>query len=334
MGMKSRIEREVIYSNNDDGASVVSGAFVIFILFIVGFIFVPDSLKMAAFAGGFIIGLCFLVIGISSHSFGMVLFGLITQLIFIFLGNTYVFVQKSDNYYLIPFFILIIFLIIYGIDALFSKPKKGLDDFEDEGLLIRDELVPTEKSNGNLESKEEYLTQYLKTNLDSLQQRIHDDIDFDEKLSMGHQLSPSGISYSYRKQQLEQMRKTSHWSSLKPIPQTLLDKAIFQVSDIYGKIPFYHRGIQINEDLIRVTLEILNAEPSRTLPQNARNDIVERTPDGLDKRIKLALLSDLRTANIITDVLERVGIVQNIMVKNPYTGRYIKGTKLNDDWTW
>jgi hypothetical protein len=334
MGMKSRIEKEIIYNKKNDGGFDASDAFILFFLFIIGFILVPDSLKMAAFAVGFIFGLCILVFGISNGSFGMVLFGLINQLIFIFLGNSYVFVQKSDNYYLIPIIILIIFLIIYGIDSLFRKPKKKLDDFEDEELLIRNDLIPTEKSNGNLESKEDYQAQYVKTNLDYLQQRIHDDIDFDEKLSMGYQLSPSGPSLSNRKQLLEHMKKTSNLSSLKPIPDTILKKAIHLVNETHEKIPFYHRGIQINENLIRVTMEILNAEPSRTLPQNARNDIVERTPDGLDKRIKLALLTDLRTANIITDVLERAGIVQNVIVTNPYTGRDIKGTKLNENWTW
>ena len=37
---------------------------------------------------------------------------------------------------------------------------------------------------------------------------------------------------------------------------------------------------------------------------------------------------DTRTANIISDVLEQVGIAEIAKVENPETGRIVKGTKL------
>jgi hypothetical protein len=46
------------------------------------------------------------------------------------------------------------------------------------------------------------------------------------------------------------------------------------------------------------------------------------------------LNSDLRTANIITDILESVGIASNIQVQNDETGRFIKGSQLNSLWCW
>jgi hypothetical protein len=121
---------------------------------------------------------------------------------------------------------------------------------------------------------------------------------------------------------------------LKSIPAPLLEKVCTKVETEFGQIPFKCRGIKIKKELIRATLEILNNEPSKRLPQNARNAIAEKTPDGLDKRIKLVLNDNLRTANIISDVLEAVGIVDVIIVKNPPTGRDVNGTQLRETWTW
>ena len=119
-----------------------------------------------------------------------------------------------------------------------------------------------------------------------------------------------------------------------PISQELLDNACFAVEGKYQRLPFSLRGIKIDRRLIRATLEILNAEPLHKLQQNCRNDIRERTPDGLDRRIKEYLGSDLRTANIVTDVLETSGIVRNIQMPSSSTGRDIKGTQLLDAWVW
>ncbi len=119
-----------------------------------------------------------------------------------------------------------------------------------------------------------------------------------------------------------------------PISRELLDNACFAVERKHQRLPFSFRGITIDRNLIQATLEILNAEPLHTLPQNCRNDIREKTPDGLDRRIKDYLGTDLRTANIVTDVLEASGIVKNVQVPSPSTGRDIKGTQLLNAWVW
>ena len=126
----------------------------------------------------------------------------------------------------------------------------------------------------------------------------------------------------------------SQKDELNIIPSELLDKACCAVSQCWGSIPFHHRGIKILCDLIKITMELLNAESSKELPQNCRNDVKERTPDGLDRRIKENLNSDLRTANIISDILKSAGIVDIILVRNPETGRSVKGTKLIQEWFW
>lgn len=114
------------------------------------------------------------------------------------------------------------------------------------------------------------------------------------------------------------------------IPPKLLD----DVCNRIGDHPYKYRGIIITRKLIRATMEILNAESNRTLPQNSRNAVRENTPDGLDKRIKESLNTNLRTGNIISDVLKEADIVEIIRVKNQKTGRIVKGTKLLQEWTW
>ena len=85
------------------------------------------------------------------------------------------------------------------------------------------------------------------------------------------------------------------------MPEKLLKKLL----NLFERLPYRERGISINADLLRTTVELLNAVEGNILPQNCRNDIAERTPDGLDKRIKIALQSDTRTANIVSDELAK-----------------------------
>ncbi len=99
-------------------------------------------------------------------------------------------------------------------------------------------------------------------------------------------------------------------------------------------LPFRERGIKIDRVLIETAVKILKAAPSKTLPQNCRNDLRSRTPDGLDRRIKDALDTDLRTANIVSDILAECGVVEIVQVVNPQTGRMIKGTRLLDEIRW
>lgn len=119
-----------------------------------------------------------------------------------------------------------------------------------------------------------------------------------------------------------------------PISPNLLDRACYAVSQKADDVPFRYRGIMITRELIKVTMELLNSEPTKELPQNCRNDVRERTPDGLDKRIKESLNTNLRTGNIISDVLRDAGIIQITQVRNPQTHRSVKGTKLLQGWCW
>lgn len=77
----------------------------------------------------------------------------------------------------------------------------------------------------------------------------------------------------------------------------------------------------------------MNDVPTKTLPQNCRNDVLEGTPDGLDARLKVRL-GNLRRANIISDILAKANIVKIVQVENVTTGNYVKGTLLKPEWTW
>ncbi|RQD75864.1 MAG: hypothetical protein D5R97_05370 [Candidatus Syntrophonatronum acetioxidans] len=115
----------------------------------------------------------------------------------------------------------------------------------------------------------------------------------------------------------------------------MLEKACSLISEEYETfLPFKLRSITIEGRIIKAALEILNSHLHGTMPQNSRNDIRKRTTDGLDLRLKEALATDLRMANIISDVLARAQISEIGRVENPATGRMVKGTRLKENWCW
>jgi hypothetical protein len=118
------------------------------------------------------------------------------------------------------------------------------------------------------------------------------------------------------------------------IPSDLFVKACANIIRIFQPIPFVYRGINVSLELIKFTMDILNDETSKTLPHNCRQLKRDDTPDGLDRRIKDTLQTDLRTANIISDVLEQAGIVEVIKITNLTSGREVNGTRLLKAWTW
>lgn len=119
------------------------------------------------------------------------------------------------------------------------------------------------------------------------------------------------------------------------IPEELLKKITLMIEVKQNKrLPFEVRGIVISELLIATTLEILNSEKSKMLPQNARHDNLERTPDGLDKRLKIRMGNDTCRGHIISDILAEVGIIKLLKVRNIKTGKLVNGTQLISDFSW
>ncbi|MBC8214165.1 MAG: hypothetical protein ISR90_01815 [Candidatus Marinimicrobia bacterium] len=119
-----------------------------------------------------------------------------------------------------------------------------------------------------------------------------------------------------------------------PIPDKIYKKIENLIEKHINKIPYHCHGIHINESLIKCTLEILNETEKNELPLNHRNATRFNTPDGLDKRIKIRLNSDLSTANIIVHELSKIGVIEDVLVENFNTHRLVKGAKLNNQWRW
>ena len=116
-----------------------------------------------------------------------------------------------------------------------------------------------------------------------------------------------------------------------------LDDACQLLQRSFSPIPFPCRGIKITARLVAAAIEILNSAPNRTLPQNCRQPRKADepdAPDGLDRRIKERLKTHLRTANIISNVLETAGIVELVKAVNPSSGRIVNGTRLRPEWGW
>ncbi len=117
----------------------------------------------------------------------------------------------------------------------------------------------------------------------------------------------------------------------RPIPMILLNEILRR---IVRPFPFHCRGIKVTQQLVIVTLECLNGAPANTFPQNCRNEVRSKTPEGLDLCIKNNMKFDTRTGNIISDILAEAGIVKVTTVTNQKTGRSIKATQLLKQWTW
>jgi hypothetical protein len=118
-------------------------------------------------------------------------------------------------------------------------------------------------------------------------------------------------------------------------PQGIPDELFGKIIEKLGvPLPYHCRGIKITDKLIKAAVESLNEAPTKWLLQNSRNEVRRRTPEGLDLEIKKKMDFDLRTANIISDVLAETGIVRIADVVNPKTGRKVKATQLLMEWTW
>lgn len=140
-------------------------------------------------------------------------------------------------------------------------------------------------------------------------------------------IKPERVKKQEKKLDLEERKETGLNSEKEIIIEEVIDR-------LPKQIPYHERGIKIGRNLIKATLKVLNEANNHTLPQNCRNASMEQTPDGLDKRVKKKMGTDLRTANIVSDELEKAGVAVVTKVENPHTGRMVKGTTLIKEFTW
>lgn len=118
------------------------------------------------------------------------------------------------------------------------------------------------------------------------------------------------------------------------MPSALVEKLNVILNRKEIILPYKRRGITISIELIQACMTVLNDAEEKALPQNNKNSILSETPDGLDARIKARVGSNLRTANIVSDFLETLGIVEIFQAPNWETGRQVKWTRLRQEWGW
>lgn len=115
-------------------------------------------------------------------------------------------------------------------------------------------------------------------------------------------------------------------------PKEKLDKIIDLLRKERMQFPYHVRGIKIDYELIEATMNVLFNSPNFRMEQNCKNSLRDYQEEGLDYFIKVKRDSDIRTANIISDELKRIGVLSITSEINNKTGRKRKVSTINDDW--
>jgi hypothetical protein len=100
-----------------------------------------------------------------------------------------------------------------------------------------------------------------------------------------------------------------------------------------SQLPFLRGGIHVNGELAGVTMECLNAIPTRTLalttPQGPGGE------DGLDRCLEERLhIPGKAAVPVIAEVLCTAGIAEPVLVPDRYARRQLRAVRLLPPWTW
>jgi hypothetical protein len=120
-----------------------------------------------------------------------------------------------------------------------------------------------------------------------------------------------------------------------PLPPELFAHACDTVSRRVSQLPFLRSGVSVTGELVGVTMECLNAEPSRTLPLATPRDAAENIADGLDRCIEQRLGTPAKTiVPVIAEVLCSAGITEMTELLDRQMHRPRKAIRLLAPWTW
>ena len=120
-----------------------------------------------------------------------------------------------------------------------------------------------------------------------------------------------------------------------PVPQEILSRACEMVTVSSGRLPFVQNSVEVNEALLTVAMEELNAEPNRTLAIRARTGKDGKVMvDGLDRHLSLRGFERADSAEIIAHVLIESKVCQKASVEDRHSHRFRKGIRLQPAWTW
>jgi hypothetical protein len=120
-----------------------------------------------------------------------------------------------------------------------------------------------------------------------------------------------------------------------PIPPELFARACATVTQSVSQLPFLRSGVNVTGELVGVTMECLNAEPTRTLPLGTPRDAPPGTTPGLDACLEGRLqVQGKIVVPVIADVLCEAGIAETTAVLDRHMHQPRRGIRLLSPWAW
>jgi len=120
-----------------------------------------------------------------------------------------------------------------------------------------------------------------------------------------------------------------------PISPELFAHSCDTVSRRVSQLPFLRGGVTVSGELVGVTMECLNAEPSRTLPLSTPRDAAATIVSGLDSCLEERLgLPGKTIVPVIAEVLCSAGITEMTEIVDRQLHRSRKAIRLLAPWTW
>jgi hypothetical protein len=120
-----------------------------------------------------------------------------------------------------------------------------------------------------------------------------------------------------------------------PIAPELFAHACTTVTKRVSQLPFLRGGVTISGELVGVTMECLNAEPTRTLAVITPRDAPEGVAAGLDSCIEQRLgIPGKTVVPVIAEVLCSAGITEMTEIIDRQLHRPRKAIRLLSPWTW
>jgi len=121
-----------------------------------------------------------------------------------------------------------------------------------------------------------------------------------------------------------------------PIPPELFAHACTTVTQRVSQLPFLRGGVHVTGELVGVTMECLNAEPTRTLAiSTPRDSLAGSVASGLDIALEERLrITGKTVVPVIAEILCTAGITEMTEIIDRQMHRPRRAIRLLPPWTW
>ena len=120
-----------------------------------------------------------------------------------------------------------------------------------------------------------------------------------------------------------------------PLSPNMMALASETVSRRVSRLPFERNGVMVTEELIRVTMECLNAEFKKAMPLKTPGVPDQHQVIGLDRCIEERMcVSGKTVVPVIAEVLCSAGIAETTDIIDRSSHRSIRGIRLLSAWCW